>query len=176
MVELIYFYPGKDDCIVNAEVHGIHSYTGIYNAARWSYKSLEYSNWLSKLFHCRRKLKKRIIELFEENVTIIAYPSPEYKYIIAIYSGSHNFPIPNNAVVYNLDGSIHKILTPPKVINDFFQGGDPQGKSFYNVNWDIKDGKIFLCLTINIFDMMEVRELNAETGEFSTDWSRVYRL
>ncbi len=47
-----------------------------------------------------------------------AYPSVDENYIIAIYPlEDKEFPSPNNAVVYNLDGSLHKVLTPPKLIS-----------------------------------------------------------
>jgi hypothetical protein len=183
MLKLFYFYPGQEDHIVNVGVQQSH-YTGkgigsnFNHGVKWKYESLEYSNWLSKSFHCEKKMKKKTIELFEEMVTIMAYPSPDYKYIVASYIGiSQKFPMPNNAVIYNLDGSINKILTPPILINEYWHTSSIRGECFFNMGWDIKDGKVFLCFHIAVgFDWVEVRELNAETGEFSNDWSRVYKM
>lgn len=149
-----------------------------YRGIRWQYKSLEHTNWLSKLFHCKEKLRVRTVELHEDEETIFAYPTPDYKYIVAVYSGiSRKFSMPNNAVVYNLDGSIHKVLAPPKLINEHWNGNSKPGKCFFSVSWDVKDGEKILCLHIAAgFDWVEVRELDVEMGEFCSDWSRIYRL
>lgn len=185
MTKLVYFYPGHKDNIVNVGVNESHYYgegCGIMNCrhgVKWQYESSKCSKWISKLFCGKKRLIKRSIELFEEDVTIMAYPSPDYKFIITVY-GFHSklFPPPSNAVVYNLDGSVHKILTPPIVINkDIWGYKAVKGEYFDNINWDIKEGKIILYLTLAVRNTswVEARELNPETGKFTEDWTKKWR-
>lgn len=122
-----------------------------------------------------------IITLFEKDVKIMAYPSPCMNYIVAIYDGnSKRFPPPNNAVVYNLDGSIHKVITTPLLtIPD--KNALKKGHSFETVFWDRnKENKLALCISVmedehSWVDWYQDIEFDAETGEFGDSLSRIGR-
>ena len=119
----------------------------------------------------------------DKNVVInkcrFAYPSVDEKFIIAIYPLEDiDFPSPNNAVIYNLDGSIHKVLSPPKLISELAikrLGKDnppmafaPDSIYFNHVNWQ-KDssGNVVTSIWIGYDrEWHENRELNPHTGEF----------
>jgi hypothetical protein len=143
---------------------------------------------------------QRII-LFDEKVDVFAYPTVDNKYVIAIYKGLNNkFSPPNNAVVYNLDGSVHKILKTPKLISlkilekikqekhsnppieDNEYGRYGMGLEFVGFGW-YKDENENLVNTISIKyggEYGEWRIFNPETGEFgkmTSDWfqSRSWR-
>lgn len=108
-----------------------------------------------------------------------AYPSVAENYIIAIYPlEDSEFPSPNNAVVYNLDGSLHRVLTPPELISELAikrLGADnppepyaPESVFFDRVKWD-KDSSGNLITSIWIGydrEWHENRVLNPFTGEF----------
>jgi hypothetical protein len=113
------------------------------------------------------------------NRCFFAYPSADENYIIAIYPlEDKGFPSPNNAVVYNLDGSLHKVLTPPRLVSQLAidrLGIDnppkpyaPDSIFFNNVKWD-KDnnGKIVTSVWIGYDrEWHENRVLIPATGEF----------
>lgn len=111
--------------------------------------------------------------------SFFAYPSVDMNYVIAIYSEIDlEYPSPNNAVIYNADGSLHKILTPPKLIsklaierlgeNNPPQSYAPDSLFFNHVKWD-KDSKGDLITSVWIGyhrEWHENRVLNPVTGEF----------
>lgn len=113
------------------------------------------------------------------NRCYFAYPSVDENYIIAIYPlEDKEFPSPNNAVIYKPDGSLHKVLTPPKLISQLAidrLGSNNPPKSFAidsvffnNVKWE-KDsfGKIVTSVWIGYDrEWHEDRVLDPTTGEF----------
>lgn len=126
---------------------------------------------------------------------IFAYPTIDMRYIVAIYQDNGGeFPVPNNAVIYNLDGSIHKILEMPKLISVRLQEEIKKNKhsnppleavpyetglQFSGFGWDKdKEGNIFNYISIKYLrDYSEGRELNPETGEIGRlvdDWYNYY--
>jgi hypothetical protein len=123
----------------------------------------------------RWQYENETIELYEEGVKINAYPSPDYRFIIAVYDHkSKLFPKPDNCVVYNLDGSIHKKISTPF----FFEpcGDKKKGEYFYSVGWEKKGDKIVLSLFVSdggiYWEWIERIEFNPETGEFGELLSR----
>ena len=134
------------------------------------------------------------IVLLDDNVDIFAYPTVDKKYIIAIYKGLNNqFPSPHNAVVYNLDGSVHKVLKIPKLVSTKIQekikqekhsnpptednryGHYGMGLEFVGFGWK-KDENENLINTISIKyagEFGEWRVFDPDTGEFGElidDW------
>jgi len=136
---------------------------------------------------------ERII-LLDDNVDIFAYPTVYNKYVVAIYKGLNSkFPPPHNAVVYNLDGSIHKVLKIPKLVSpkilkkikeekhsnppieDNRYGHYGMGLQFAGFAWDKdKDGNLVNSISIKYAgEYGEWRIFNPVTGEFgemTTDW------
>lgn len=110
--------------------------------------------------------------------------------ILVVYRNNLDYPEPNNAVVYNVDGSLHLILIMPKLIG-YFIGNKKKmlfGESFNgivrlvsidaggNVIENYKrnsKGEEVIGLTIQypindsyLSQFFEEREVNLETGEF----------
>jgi hypothetical protein len=111
--------------------------------------------------------ENKTIELYEEGGAIIAYPSPDYKYIIAVYDhGSKLFPKPDNCVVYNLDGSIHKRIASPLLFKPY--SSQKRGDYFYTVGWAKKGDEVVVVelWVSDRSDWIERIEFNPETGEF----------
>jgi hypothetical protein len=94
---------------------------------------------------------------------------------------STTFPPPNNAIIYNSEGTIHKILTTPlligRIAQRYKQAGVLKGASFgglYPSVYKNSKGKEVIGVAIlfpekyrNPHDVyFEVREINLETGEF----------
>jgi hypothetical protein len=116
--------------------------------------------------------------------SILGFPTVDLKYVVAIYSGSkqgHPFEYPNNAVVYNLDGTINVVLGIPKlesatIVNriEFFKENNPPleaasyegGLFFDNFDWYKSDTELHNRIRI-IYDRewLEYRELFPENGE-----------
>jgi hypothetical protein len=114
----------------------------------------------------------KTIELYEEGVRIHAYPSPDYRYIIAVYGyNSKLFPEPNNCVVYNLDGSIHKKISAPLL---FRPCSDQKRSEYFKfVGWEKKDKEVVVFLRVSDRSYwIEEIEFNPETGEFGELLSR----
>jgi len=114
------------------------------------------------------------IQLFETNSRIMAYPSPDFKFVVALYDGynSTKFPAPSNVVVYNENGTIHKIISCPILKTPDRDGKFVQGYKFNNIGWtNNKKGEVTIYLDIEessnaYIDWYERREFNPETGEF----------
>lgn len=65
------------------------------NGVRWTYNNKE-------------------IILEDDNTSVEGYPTSDFKYVVATYLGiKGKYKPPNNSVIYNLDGSIYKILEIP---------------------------------------------------------------
>lgn len=117
---------------------------------------------------------KNDIKLFEPNVTIWAYPSTDFKYIVAVYDGfnSQKFMAPTNLVVYNEDGSIHKIITTPLLKTPDVNGVYQKGYMFSGVGW-AKNSNEELVMYVKVLETdnpyvswEEERIFNPELGEF----------
>ncbi|MCM5664336.1 hypothetical protein [Galbibacter mesophilus] len=140
---------------------------------------------------------KKII-LKNDHTDIFAYPSVDKCYMIVIYEGQNNqFPMPNNAVVYKLDGSIHRVLQIPELLSpkilekieeekhsnppveDNRYGHYGQGLQFRGFAWD-KDKVGNLINTISIQyagEYGEWRVFDPQIGEFGelvNDWHQSY--
>lgn len=136
--------------------------------------------------------KKIIIE--DPKVSVYGYPTVDMNFMIVIYKGlGGKFPPPQNAVVYNLDGSVQKVLEIPNLISPKIMGkikeqkhSNPpiednryghygMGLEFVGFGWK-KDKEENLINTISIKyagEYGEWRIFNPATGEFGgmiTDW------
>ena len=102
--------------------------------------------------------------------------TPDLKKIVIVYPPEHpEFPSPNNAAIYNEDGSLYLKLTCPDPVSELgrerkrhmnFEG--PLRLFFSDAVWR-KNEKDELVQVINIgfdFEYYETRELNFVTGEF----------
>lgn len=152
--------------------------------------ALEYINCYSKESFSWEFNNKKII-ISDNEVSVIGYPTVGMDYMIIIYQGDNGqHRPPSNAVIYNLDGSIHKILSVPPFISDrlikrIAENGDSNPPTklphpelipvFKGFSWDKdKDGNIFNYISIAYDrDYGEGRKLNPETGEIGElvdDW------
>lgn len=113
------------------------------------------------------------------------YPNFDYTSIIVRYRGTTNVhKNPYNAIVYNADGSIHKILEPPILLSPKGLEHDKNlGKerlsdmSFGRVWWNTNSrGQVVLTILVYFFrDHYEERVLNPKTGGFGEliKWGRL---
>nr|WP_199002624.1 hypothetical protein [Flavobacterium sp. ASV13] len=53
------------------------------------------------------------ISICDENGSVEGFPLSNLQYVIAIFKNSLTYPYPSNAVIFNLDGTLEKILTIP---------------------------------------------------------------
>lgn len=146
-----YLFEGNDEVSISKYLKS--SYQGI----RWEYEN-------------------KTVTFFEKGYKIHGRPTPDLKKVIVIYSMEHNkYRAPNNAVVYNADGSIHMKLKSPKLISELAKKHAPQRKIvnpvqlyFEKVRW-VKDdnGNTVCAVTIGFNrDWREERILDPETGVF----------
>lgn len=54
------------------------------------------------------------ITVLDENGSVEGFPISNLQYVVAIFQNSITYPHPDNAVIFNLDGSVNKILKIPK--------------------------------------------------------------
>lgn len=54
------------------------------------------------------------IAIFDKNGSVEGFPISNLQYVVAIFQNSEIYNHPDNAVIFNLDGSINKILKIPK--------------------------------------------------------------
>jgi hypothetical protein len=55
--------------------------------------------------------------------SIKGFPSINLNFIVAIYHGTaSNYPPPNNAVIYQPDGTVHKVLKMPELLSPLITG------------------------------------------------------
>lgn len=139
------------------------------------------SKGVSWVFNSRQVVVKN------DNVDIFAYPSVDKNYMIVVYEGENeSFSPPNNAVIYNLDGSIYKVLKIPELISpkilekikeekhsnppveDNRYGHYGQGLQFAGFSWDKdKDGNLINTISIKYTgEYGEWRVFDPKTGEF----------
>ena len=133
---------------------------------------------------------KQII-IADPTVSVIGYPTVNLDYVVVIYDGiMGEFKPPQNAVIYNLDGSIHKILEVSsfisyRLINRIKENGDSNPPtqlphkelipSFKGFGWEKdKIGNLFNYISVKYDrDYGEGRILNPDTGqlgELVDDW------
>lgn len=134
------------------------------------------------------------IVILNEDVDIFAYPTVDQQYVVAVYKGENSqFPMPNNTVIYNLDGSIHRVLQIPELlspklleniqkekhsnppIEDNRYGHYGMGLQFIGFGWKKdKEGNLFNSISIQYAgEYGEWRVLNPESGTFGElvdDW------
>jgi len=99
------------------------------------------------------------------------------RYVIAIYSGDQaEYTPPNNAVIYNADGSVHKVLSVPLLISvaaknqGWYKRQLDETIGFTGISWKEND-KGEKVVVMEISDhyykiMKEYRVLDPETGLF----------
>ena len=105
------------------------------------------------------------------------------KFVVAIYSGNQVEYSPlSNAVIYNADVSIHKVLNTPLLVSDaaknqgWYKRHPDTTIGFTGVEWKT-DGNGKRVMVMEISDhyyriMKEYRVLDPETGEFGECVSR----
>ncbi|MCY0976644.1 hypothetical protein PGH12_05705 [Chryseobacterium wangxinyae] len=126
---------------------------------------------------------KQEISKNDKNTRIIGRPSTDFKYIVATYIGlTGKYKPPYNSVIYNLDGSIHKILEIPPLKSplavkriEFLNDENPPlhiaryegALCFSGCGWDrLDNGKIVNFIAIDYDgELWETRVLDPETGE-----------
>lgn len=67
----------------------------------------------------RWEFDNNLVEILERGKKIEGSPTPDPQYVVVIYPMDHEvYRAPNNAVVYNADGSVHLQLTAPEPISE----------------------------------------------------------
>lgn len=131
------------------------------------YKS---SNSAIRWFH-----RSKRIEISEPKCYLVGYPSPSLEKVIIIYPMNHkSFGAPENAIIYNADGSLYCRLKIPALVSEIakkreeFHHGRFSMVHFDNVKWAKNNkGEIVSAITISFDrDWQETRELIIETCEF----------
>ena len=111
------------------------------------------------------------IKFFEKPISLFGLPTPNLQRVVVVYPYDHQtYTSPNNAVIYNNDGSFYIQLKCPQLISDLAKKSRliPFGLYFERVAWS-KDSKGDIITSISIGynrDWWESRVLNPETGEF----------
>jgi hypothetical protein len=54
------------------------------------------------------------VSVFDNEGSVEGFPTANLQYVIAIFRNSNLYPNPNNAVIFNLDGSLNKVLQFPE--------------------------------------------------------------
>lgn len=124
------------------------------------------------------------IKIKDDKASIQGFPTTDMNYVVAVYLGlDGEFKPPRNAVIYNLDGSIRKVLEIPSFISDklckrlsFLEQENPplswaayEGQLFFGgFGWYKKDdGKVVNFISIVMErESFEQRELDPQTGIF----------
>lgn len=119
------------------------------------------------------------VNLCEAGVSIFGLPTPDMQRVVVIYPMEHKqYRAPGNAIIYNADSSVHKILIAPEPISDLAKTrsrfmvkskafNPPHRLYFDSVRWSKVEGEIVTVVRIGFDrDWREERILNPETGEF----------
>lgn len=122
---------------------------------------------------------------FQKGTLLRDIVSEDGKYLILIYRGNSDFPEPCNAVVYNLEGKVHKVVCAPYEPSDRLLGSYEKvseiescfyGASFQNTTDGSK--KLTISFTYPNISMvpgagsyMETRFFDPETGEMGQVFS-----
>ena len=107
----------------------------------------------------------KTIKIFDDS-HIFGYPDPQMDSVVAIYPlDSKLYPAPNNAVIYNPDGTLRMQLKMPSLASG---ETDKEYAYFKQVGWDeYPPGNPVTAMWIGYGDyQFEIRILNTETGEF----------
>jgi hypothetical protein len=108
----------------------------------------------------------------EENFSF--FPIYSLNKIAVVWYGDSRYPPPTNLVIYNVDATVHKLIAAPEILK--FKNGI-RGK-FANFR-GLKIIDNYQYLIVNIYtgsnagragDLMELRALDLETGEFHPTW------
>lgn len=123
------------------------------------------------------EFQNKEIKFFENPFSLFGLPTPQLDKVILIYPYDHpKYKAPQNAVIYNDDGSIYMQLKIPELISSTAKERKSRIKKFNPMNdayfrgvyWS-KDGKGNLITVVSIdfdWEWWESRVLNPETGEF----------
>jgi len=125
----------------------------------------------------------RVYYIKDEKASVQGFPSIDLLHIVVIYNGTGSkYPPPNNAVIYNLDATVHKELQMPELISEhivnrltFDKADNPPlpaakfegGLYFAGFGWR-KDQAGELVNSISIIydqEWYEVRLLDSNTGQ-----------
>jgi hypothetical protein len=126
----------------------------------------------------------KVIRIEDQIVSVAGLPSADRQFVVAVFLGNCvQFPLPNNAVVYNLDGSLHSILKLPPFITpviikrlEFLKQPNPPmsyaGRKkdwlgFTGFSWRKEGSAVINAATIEFEDgTFEIRKLDISTGQF----------
>lgn len=117
------------------------------------------------------------IVLQEVGFDLFGFPTPDLKKVIVIYPYNHSrFASPDNAVLYNSDGTINAIIKSPNLISEIAIEREKQigkllypSQTFTHVNWEQdRNGIIRNSLKIDYEDFFwtEIRIFNYEMMDF----------
>ncbi|MFZ6010368.1 MAG: hypothetical protein ACOYXT_08455 [Bacteroidota bacterium] len=152
----------KDGLFFSPTLHGGSLFGNVDEATH-----LRYVNTLEAGIAWTHNGKK--IVLLEEGVHIFGLPTPDMTRVVAIYGGAtKRYAAPQNAVIYNADGSVHQRLPKPvlkselgvekkRVVGDFVWYDHVALQSGYH-------NTMKMVVTIGFGDWYEKRELDPETG------------
>ncbi len=139
----------------------------------------EYVNKATKGLFWVTSGSRRAVNLYESGVSIFGIPTPDMQRVIVIYPMEHTLNrAPRNAIIYNADGSVHRILNAPEPISDLAKTrsrfmaktkafNPPHRLYFHSVRWVKAEGEIVTVVGIGFDrDWQEERILNPETGKF----------
>ena len=118
------------------------------------------------------------INIFDKDGSVEGFPLSNLKYVAAVFKNSKLYPSPNNAVIFNLDEKVHKILKIPNFKSDFVHEIienendtllEHQKLSFANYNRYISNQNIELDIFDIAYnnDITESQILDLETLEFT---------
>lgn len=119
------------------------------------------------------------ITFLESDIYLVGYPTPDMEKVIIIYPMDHDtYHAPNNAIIYNADGSVHIQLHAPEPISELSKTrarnlamtksfNPPYRLYFDGVSWANVKGNVETVVKIGFDrDWWEERVLYPETGEF----------
>ncbi len=101
---------------------------------------------------------------------LIPCVSPLKEELVVVFNGSIHFPPPNNAAIFNPDGTSRTQIMKPELASDEYrkykQGLSSQEKDeqFFLQPHLNKQGNLTLWISFNQ-DWFEIREVNAQTGQ-----------
>ncbi|MDO6515847.1 hypothetical protein [Zobellia uliginosa] len=116
------------------------------------------------------------IKLMEKEKRILAYPSPDMKYMVVLFDRNSQYhPHPNNLVVFYANGEEKQVVKVPELISDRAIknsnnpfGVDKEG-SFENIWWHKKENEKKMAVDIHFaWENTETREFDPETGQFGS--------
>jgi hypothetical protein len=112
------------------------------------------------------------IIVLEDNYSVTGYPTEKMDGVVAIYGlNSKKFPAPNNAAIFNADGSFRlQLEVPEEMLSTNAQRMKPNKSECYfqQAGWSInskgeKVTHVWICFAKG--EYYEVRALNTQIGE-----------